>query len=176
MPREIFTFGTKSYTVSDSGDVYSSQKKCLLAVHDNGNGYKTCTLWDGEKARKFYIHRLVATCFLPNPDGLPHVNHIDGDKSNNHVSNLEWVSIKDNLNHAHDTGLFDNHNKQIKLNQMEWIGTKNSTREVIGVTNEKNKAGNYIVWVRCQCGNELRMYMNDFVKDKSKSCRKCRVY
>ena len=46
--------------------------------------------------RKFLIHRLVACAFIPNPDNLPEINHINADTSNNNINNLEWISSKDN--------------------------------------------------------------------------------
>ena len=75
---------------------------------DNGAGYKFAPITVlGEKRQKsYYIHRLVAQHFLPMPEEhKTQVNHIDGDKSNNHVSNLEWVCPKENIRHMHKEGL-----------------------------------------------------------------------
>ncbi len=64
------------------------------------NGYKRVTLCDQGKTKRFLVHRLVAMVYLPNPDNLPQVNHKDGNKCNNSVENLEWVSAKDNNLHS----------------------------------------------------------------------------
>ena len=65
------------------------------------SGYST--VWDGKDCR--LIHRLVAEAFIPNPLNKPQVNHIDGNKLNNNVTNLEWVTQKENMAHARLTGL-----------------------------------------------------------------------
>ena len=59
---------------------------------------------DGSKASA-YVHRFIAMLFVPNPEGKPHVNHIDGDKTNNDPANLEWVTHGENMRHAFRTGL-----------------------------------------------------------------------
>lgn len=75
---------------------------------DNGAGYKFApiTVVGEKRQRSFYVHRLVAEKFLDKPKAhQTQVNHIDGDKGNNHWSNLEWVCPKDNIKHMHDNGL-----------------------------------------------------------------------
>ena len=57
------------------------------------------------KAKTYLVHRVVAQVHLPNPDGKPEVNHKDGNKSNNAVWNLEWVTSQENVNHSVETGL-----------------------------------------------------------------------
>lgn len=71
--------------------------------------------------KNFQVHRLTATTFLPNPDNLPVVNHKDGNKVNNSLDNLEWVSYSENTQHANDTGLIK-YTKAQKINQYNLDG------------------------------------------------------
>lgn len=93
------------YFIDKKGNVYSEKLKNYLSQHDNGKGYKLVSLKvDGaRKWKKAYVHRLVALAFIPNPLGLPEINHKDEDKSNNVVSNLEWSSRIENVNHGTGT-------------------------------------------------------------------------
>lgn len=66
------------------------------------NGYLHVCLCKNGKAKHYHVHRLVASAFIPNPEGKPQVNHINGKPSDNRVANLEWVTMKENHRHAYD--------------------------------------------------------------------------
>lgn len=101
------------YQVSNSGKVksISHQAKnnsnggvrmtvgCILSLYKMPNGYLQVQLSKNEKRKKLYVHRLVATVFLHNESNFSDVNHIDGDKNNNSVENLEWCSHRNNQIH-----------------------------------------------------------------------------
>jgi hypothetical protein len=92
------------YLVGNDGRVYSDRKLGLLKQNNN-NGYMQVWLTNpfNKKKRWHYVHRLVAQLFVDNPLSKKEVNHIDGDKSNNHWSNLEWVTHAENIQHMFDT-------------------------------------------------------------------------
>ncbi|MFM2567485.1 HNH endonuclease [Enterobacter sp. DN] len=108
------------YQVNERGDVLSFPREILkgdgskqrfrgqqLKPFLNSAGYCVVRLSDASSGRRVIarVHRLVAEAFLPNPDGKPEVNHIDGDKANPSLRNLEWVTPHENRKHAWDTGL-----------------------------------------------------------------------
>src|SRR5690625_2037351 len=77
----------------------------LLKASTTAQGYKTVVLRKGKVKENFRIHRLVAQAFIENEDDKPYVNHLDGDKTNNRVNNLEWCTNSENMKHAFETGL-----------------------------------------------------------------------
>ena len=95
-------FKSTGLLVSNCGNV-KNLYNCSRAICDNGFGYKNTFVHnlDTKKQKQFYIHRLVATLFLDTPSSDKiQVNHIDGDKSNNKASNLEWCTAKENSQHS----------------------------------------------------------------------------
>lgn len=89
----------KYYQISNFGKIKNNYNKILGWVQNTG--YKTVSI----KNKKVSLHRLVAEAFIPNPNNYPCVNHIDGNKLNNRVDNLEWCSYKHNYNEAIRIGL-----------------------------------------------------------------------
>lgn len=86
-----------NYEVSNKGTIKNANRDRVLKPWDNGNGYLYIKL--GRRTTNVAIHRLVAKAFIPNPDNLKEVDHIDGNKYNNCVDNLRWVNRSDNAYH-----------------------------------------------------------------------------
>lgn len=104
---DIFGFDGK-YQISNFGNIKSVRRERYS--QQTRNGYKIVTLFNGKHKRTVLVHRLVALHFIPNPGFLEEVNHIDGNKSNNKVTNLEWCTHSKNILHAVKTGLQVPHN------------------------------------------------------------------
>ena len=88
------------YAITSCGRVFSYRKQRFLKPGDNGHGYKFIYLYKDGKKSRYYIHRLVSEVYLPNPDNLPQVNHLDEDKANNALPNLEWCDAAYNINYS----------------------------------------------------------------------------
>lgn len=95
----------QNYEVNSAGEVRNANTGRILTGSINNRGYRTVHIDHYQKPE--FIHRLVAETFIPNDDPVykKDVNHIDGNKTNNNVSNLEWVSRSDNVRHAYELGL-----------------------------------------------------------------------
>lgn len=95
-----------NYFIYSDGQVFSQKKNQYLPFQKTRDGYLVVTLQSDEGDRKtFKVHRLVALCFIENPDNKETVNHKDGNKENNQVSNLEWSTRSEQSQHAWDNGL-----------------------------------------------------------------------
>jgi hypothetical protein len=93
------------YSITSDGRVLSHIKGRFMVYSTNWLGYKAVTLQLSGKARYRYVHRLVAQAFIDKPEDKNEVNHIDGDKTNNSIENLEWTSRSENIKKAYETGL-----------------------------------------------------------------------
>ena len=98
--RDVLGF-EELYQVSDLGKVRTIKKgEAEMSQQENRNGYLTVHLRNKGVERRAMVHRLVAEAFIPNPDELRDVNHKNGNKADNRVENLEWVSHSDNMTHS----------------------------------------------------------------------------
>ena len=115
------------YKISNTGRIvsYKKGKPYELAPYSNNRGYLAIGLSDGLVRRRYTMHKLVARHFIPNPENKPQVNHKDGDKHNNHVDNLEWVTQSENIQHSYKIGL-RTYNSEIyhknKYNEQKKVG------------------------------------------------------
>ena len=84
------------YKVNRKGDVWSCKRKRLLKPELNTRGYYRIVLCKDGKAKKYSIHRLIAINFIPNPENLPCIDHINRVRSDNRIENLRWITKRDN--------------------------------------------------------------------------------
>lgn len=127
------------YQVSNRGNVKSLNynhtgkiKNLKFRKPNTYNQYMTIELCKNNKKEVFFIHRLVAEAFIPNPRKMPVVNHIDGNKTNNKSDNLEWCSYSSNVRHAYDTRLIKQKNRAVNQYSLDgkYIKSWNGVREV----------------------------------------------
>ena len=97
MIKDIINF--ENYQISDDGRVWSKKSNKWLKPIDV-NGYKQASLYKNGKEYKRLVHRLVAEAFIPNPNNYEEINHINEDKSDNRVENLEWCTQSYNINYG----------------------------------------------------------------------------
>lgn len=119
-----------TYEVSNSGEVRTKEGKTTYTVRHGVRRWKqrilkqkvskdiTCrvSLWIDGKEQTWLVHRLVAEAFIPKVADKEYINHIDGSRLNNHVSNLEWCNHTENNNHAFDNDLIKTSNKIVLVN------------------------------------------------------------
>lgn len=113
-----FNLNTR-YLVSDLGNVYDTVKCKIKNSHDNGLGYRNVSLMSNNKSKVYYIHRLVAMTYIPTNNIHLEVNHIDGNKANNNVNNLEWISHSDNIKHSFKVGRKPNNGMKNRLHNSD---------------------------------------------------------
>lgn len=140
-----------NYYITEEGKLFNKKTNNWLKGSISG-GYKVFSIRTQNKKYDRLAHRLVAEYFLPNPNNLPIVNHIDGNKLNNNINNLEWTTIQENNIHAYKTGLKEKTNGlgqriQYKedLNNEIWKQYHNTTFMVSNKGRAKNCKTNNIM-------------------------------
>jgi len=110
MENDLRQIEDKPYYVTPDGRVWSERSKKFLKQGKTNCGYLMVHLWENGKGNMRLVHRLVATAFIENPEGKAQVNHIDGDRTNNNMDNLEWVTPSENLFHRYNVLNHRGHN------------------------------------------------------------------
>jgi hypothetical protein len=95
----------ENYIVYSDGRVWSKTKNCFMKLNYNKNGYVYISLTHNGVREGISIHRLIAQLFIPNPNNKKTVNHKDGNKLNNNVNNLEWMTHSENIKHAFSSNI-----------------------------------------------------------------------
>lgn len=107
-----------------TGQSYIKKGKILKPFKDK-KGYLYCDLRVNGERKIVRVHRFVGMAFIPNTENKPQINHIDGNKENNNVQNLEWCTNSENQKHAFEKGLqkgcFSHHNSKLTLEQVRYI-------------------------------------------------------
>ena len=119
------------FSVTEDGRVYSKRTNKFLVQGTLKTGYKVISSKIGGRNGTsvcLRVHRMVAEAFIANPENKEQVNHKDGDKSNNNVYNLEWVTASENIQHAWDTGLKDSYTISGEDNIMSKLTTEQVVR------------------------------------------------
>lgn len=140
----VLVAGRPGYAVHPAGLVFSvrGSRPAMLRGTTAGNGYRAVMLAQpGGGYERIYIHRLIASVFLPADPDRPQVNHKDGNKQNNAVSNLEWCSCAENLTHARTTGL-------ITIDGLRAYNTRLTTDEVRRIRALRSAGHTYVAIAR----------------------------
>jgi hypothetical protein len=155
--------GFEGYKVSSFGRIKSFKHKKagrILKLPLKAWGYFQTTLFKLGKPKFLSVHKLVALAFIPNPENKPEVNHIDGNKTNNNVQNLEWVTLSENSLHAFKIGL--SKKGKDRKNWKSYINIYSKTGEFLMQTVSLQDAAK---WIR-----ENTKYIK---ADRTSVCRAC---
>lgn len=94
------------YTITEDGVVQAPSGKVMSFWTESNTGYQLFRVRVDNKPKCYRLHRILAECFIPNPDNLPFVKHKDDDRSNNTVDNIEWGANADNVQEGYDNGCY----------------------------------------------------------------------
>jgi len=120
--------GYKNYKITDQGEVINTNSNHTMKKQINNSGYYRVELSRLGKQKRYFVHRLVATAYIPNKEDLPQVNHLNGDKLDYRAANLEWCTSSQNHKHSYKhlnrpvTKLFDTNNGVTKIKKEDIPG------------------------------------------------------
>lgn len=174
-------FRNTPYYVTTSGQVYREGKNTPLkpdvTKHNSGN-YHRVTLSMNGKTERYLVHRMVAEVYIPNPEGKPHINHIDNDPSNNDVSNLEWCTPSENALHSTKQGRFPNLIASKKVSENKFKASEEKFKKLLGtyfIRLENENPRNYVVFRCAGCHEERRLRTDSPVFNQlPATCRYCK--
>lgn len=115
------------YEVSSTGIIRNAKTKKYI-VQSTINGYFRVNLWKENKYKTRRVHRLVAEAFIPNPKNKRTVNHKDGNKQNNCVENLEWMTHSENNKHAYNNGMKTNNTPIIIDGEITFVSQSDAAK------------------------------------------------
>jgi hypothetical protein len=113
--------GFEDYFVTTDGKIFSIKLNRYIIQRLDEKGYLSVSLNTNGYRKYMKVHRIVALNYLSNPDNKPQVNHIDGNKQNNDVSNLEWVTGSENIKHAIKAGLRDKAHEKARIDNQKLV-------------------------------------------------------
>lgn len=147
-------------TINDVGTVTNIKTGLRKAYNTNRQGYLSVALCMQGKVKLEKVHRLVAQAFIPNPENKPQVNHKNGDKTDNRVENLEWVTNSENIRHAYENGLCSMDYRKVKVTAYTLQG--NFIKTYSSITQASNdlgvSAGNIVL-----CCKGIYKYAKDYI-------------
>lgn len=148
------------YEVSNFGKVRRCFTEKALKEQISNRGYCLVCLCRDNIKKTISVHKIVANAFIENPENKNTVNHIDFDKLNNHVSNLEWMTTKENINHAHDNGVYKSSDLRKRSVKRKHKDNSKCTSNNVGISYRSK--GNYHRYVARIHYNGKRIHLGSY--------------
>ena len=173
-------FRNTPYFVSSTGEVYRQGSNTPLKP-DTSAAYKRIILSIDGKTERYLIHRMVAECYITNPDDKPQVNHKDLNKHNNVVENLEWVTAQENAKHAYvNCDSWGNITASNKASENRYKETYEKYKSILGdifIDVINNSPRNFIHYYCPKCSKEMKIRVDStrFNYPYSLLCRPCKT-
>lgn len=143
--RGAININGATYEITSEGKVFGAYGK-PISIRPNSDGYASFTAGRKGNRRRERVHRLVAKLFIPNPNNLPEIDHLDGNRMNPSKDNLEWVTHEENIRRAYRKGSYKGRyvgqdNPKARLNEKLVIQLRNEYRAGVSVKELSDKYG-----------------------------------